>query len=94
MYGISYHFTTFACFDLTVKKPYIFFKCTKWVSNDDNVIRFQNKLMKSDWSVLYTLDMVDEIYDSFYEKLFRIYDDCFPIVTRLKKDLNKHYITA
>ena len=52
--------------------------------------------MNSDWSSLYTLGTVDEMYDSFYEMLFRIYGECFPIVTRFKrkKDITKLYITA
>ena len=45
--------------------------------------------MNSDWSYLHTLGTVDEIYDSFYELLFRIYDECFPIEARfiVKKEL-------
>ena len=93
---ISDHFLTFACFDLTIQKPDDFFKWTRRVSNDNCVVRFRNKLMNSDWSVLDSLGMVDEMYDSFYEILFRIYDECFHIVTRFKrkKHLTKPYITA
>ena len=52
--------------------------------------------MNSDWSSLYTPGTVDEKFDSFYEMLFRIYDECFPIVPRFKrkKYITKPYITA
>ena len=83
---ISDKFQTFVCFDLTVQKPHHFFKCTRRVSNYDCVIMFQNKLINSRWSSLYTPGKVDEMYDSFYENLFRICEECLPIVTRLKKN--------
>ena len=81
---ISDNSPTFACSGLTLQKPDHFFKCSRTVSNDDYIIKFQNKLMNSDWSSLHTLDIFDEMYDSFFEKLFRIYDECFPMVARFR----------
>ena len=75
---------TFTCFDLTVQKAVIFFQCTRRVSNVECVITFQNKLMSSNWSPLYTLGTVGKIYENYYE-MFRIYDECFAIVTRFKR---------
>ena len=82
---ISDHFPTFAFFDLTVQKPDNIDKCTRRMSNDGCVIKFQNKLMSSSWSSLYTFNTVDKAYDRFYEMLFRIYDECFHIVTHFKR---------
>ena len=52
--------------------------------------------MNSDWSSLYTLGTVNEIYDSLCEILFTIYDERFPIVTRFKRKIGftKPYNTA
>ena len=81
----SDHFPLFACFDLAVQNLNNFFKCTRRVSKNDCVIKFQNKLMNSDWSSLYTFGTVDEMYGSFFERLFKIDDECFPLLTRLRR---------
>lgn len=53
----------------------------KRIITDTNLLSFRKKLKDIDWSNITECTNVDECYNSFFEKFYDIYNDCFPLKT-------------
>ena len=73
--------------------PHVSF--TSRISNDTCKQNFYTKLCETDWHEITYHNDVNEVTNLFIDKLFEIYDNCFPLIEfkRKKKDIDKPYIT-
>ena len=50
--------------------------------NDDNIQKFNKKLLEVDWEEMYNIDCVNNCYDKFLSIYFTLYNECFPIIKK------------
>jgi hypothetical protein len=68
----------------------------KRVHNEDNIIRFKNRLSKVNWNEVLDNNNADDDYDKFVKHLKDVYDECIPLKkyrSKPKKDPRSPWIT-
>jgi hypothetical protein len=59
-----------------------------------NKVKFSNKLSAADWTPIFNTTNVDVAFNYFIKKLKRIYNKCFPYVTRINRQRKSAWLTS
>jgi hypothetical protein len=47
--------------------------------NEDSIAQFINKLSNDEWDIMYNLNDVNEIFNTFLNRFLLVYESCFPM---------------
>ena len=92
---LSDHFPIIHAFDTTLEKanqPDSTFKFQ--LVNERTISALKTKLRQIDWSDLLSIEDVNSFYESFHDRLSRVYFKCIPVIQKKTKANHKPWITA
>jgi hypothetical protein len=52
---------------------------TRRLVNEDSIAQFLNKLSNDEWEIIYNLNDVNEIFNTFLNSFLLVYESCFPM---------------
>ena len=87
MTDISDHFAAFACLECSNFNRTEVIKVRYRERNEENEIKFCSAKLDYPWSNLLAVEDPDEDYNEFSNDSQLMFNECFPIETRIKKSL-------